>query len=354
MPRVTWIVAGCVVGALLTGGVVWMLVHHRLGTTTPGAAPVTKVRIGLEGKPDSRGLPKTPAHFTLSTSRPTTQPSSRPAPESQPAIVQLAPAAVAAAYAKGLELLKAGDMLGARVQLSEALYSGKLDAPAEATVRGELARLAKALVFSSEVLGGDPYSFHYTILPGDMLVRVDRLNDLRVPAQMILLVNGLARAEDIRPGQHIKLIRGPVCAVVSKGRFLMDLYLKRDDLPPVWIASMPVGLGRNGSTPPGMWRLARGGKLVRPVWNPPPSSDVKGPISYGQENYALGQKGLWMALEGIDDNTRDKADYGIHSTCDQASIGKEGSLGCIRLADKDIELAFATLYDGWSTVEVRP
>jgi lipoprotein-anchoring transpeptidase ErfK/SrfK len=42
--------------------------------------------------------------------------------------------------------------------------------------------------------------------------------------------------------------------------------------------------------------------------------------------------------------------YGIHSTNDPASIGKEGSLGCIRLNDVDIELVFSLLYEKWSTV----
>jgi lipoprotein-anchoring transpeptidase ErfK/SrfK len=97
----------------------------------------------------------------------------------------------------------------------------------------------------------------------------------------------------------------------------------------------------------------RGGKLIHPTWNPPPSSAVQGPIGYGQPGYALGAKGLWIGLEGIDDSTRDCRNYGIHSTSDPSSIGKEESLGCIRLADEDIDLVYSLLYEVHSTVQTR-
>jgi lipoprotein-anchoring transpeptidase ErfK/SrfK len=56
----------------------------------------------------------------------------------------------------------------------------------------------------------------------------------------------------------------------------------------------------------------------------------------------------------MDASTRNLTDYGIHSTNDQTSIGGAQSLGCIRLADGDIDLVYSLLYEHWSTVEVRP
>jgi lipoprotein-anchoring transpeptidase ErfK/SrfK len=159
------------------------------------------------------------------------------------------------------------------------------------------------------------------------------------------------------------LVRGPFHAVVSKGRFTVDLFLQREGLPRVWVKRVRCGLGKDGSTPVGMWKVGRdyidghvilGGKLEHPTWNPPPSSDLRGPIQYGQKGYALGEKGLWIGLVGIDENTRGKRDYGIHSTSDPTSIGKEQSLGCIRLADDDIELVYSLLYEVYSSVQTKP
>ena len=42
----------------------------------------------------------------------------------------------------------------------------------------------------------------------------------------------------------------------------------------------------------------------------------------------------------------------MHDTNDQSSVGKAVSLGCIRLADGDIDLLFAMLYEKWSTVTI--
>ena len=99
-----------------------------------------------------------------------------------------------------------------------------------------------------------------------------------------------------------------------------------------------------------------GGKAVHPTWDPPPNSELsgRGPIAHGEPNYAFGIKGLWIPLEGIDEHTKGREGYGIHSTDKPDSIGKAESLGCIRLRDDDIEMVFRLLYEHWSTVEIRP
>ncbi len=75
----------------------------------------------------------------------------------------------------------------------------------------------------------------------------------------------------------------------------------------------------------------------------------------GDPGYALGKRGLWISLEGVDGNPYSAADgYGIHDTSDQNSIGTYSSLGCIRLRDADIDLVFSLLYEFWSTVAVEP
>ena len=133
----------------------------------------------------------------------------------------------------------------------------------------------------------------------------------------------------------------------------MDVYLHRAGLERVFVRRMPVGLGRDDLTPVGRWRV--GAKLVRDVYYPAPNSPNRGkPIAYGQPGYAFGAKGLWISLEGADENTAGQTGYGIHSTDKPESVGRDESEGCIRLKDDDIELLFSLLYERESTVEIRP
>jgi len=108
------------------------------------------------------------------------------------------------------------------------------------------------------------------------------------------------------------------------------------------------------STPTGWWRVALDGKQVKATWYPPPNRPVhKTEVPYTDPDYAFGPKGLWIGLEGIEPNTAGQDHYGIHSTNDESSVGKASSLGCIRLKDKDIDLAFSLLYPVHSYVQVR-
>jgi lipoprotein-anchoring transpeptidase ErfK/SrfK len=46
--------------------------------------------------------------------------------------------------------------------------------------------------------------------------------------------------------------------------------------------------------------------------------------------------------------------YGIHGTIDPGSIGKNLSMGCVRLRDEDIALVFELLAERISVVEIVP
>ena len=183
-----------------------------------------------------------------------------------------------------------------------------------------------------------------------------------VTPDFILSINHIADARSIRVGQSIKLIRGPVHAVVSKDNFTMDLYLHRDDpagLPKVFLKRLSVGLGRmdlptspGGGTPMGSWRVVA--KMAGAPWTPPQDHPAKGRmLRPGDPQYPLGKDGFWISLEGTDENTRTFYGYGIHGTNEPESIGKAASSGCVRLADDDIRFVFSVLYDKLSTVEIR-
>ena len=259
--------------------------------------------------------------------------------------------------ADGEKLLAERKKAEGRAMLSKALLSGKLGEATANTVRAKLEALADEMIFSREVFDGDPYTAQYTFLQGEVLARVERKLSLHVPTQILLKINRIGAGKDIRYGQAFKVIYGPFHAIVDKGDFNMDIFLHRDGFDPAFVKRLRVGLGKNGSTPVGMWRVKLGNKLVHAPWNPPPNAEEHRAIAWGQPGYPLGKMGYWIGLEGMDAATRAQegsGGYGIHGTNDASSIGRASSLGCIRLADADIELVFFVLYEKWSTVRVRP
>jgi len=258
------------------------------------------------------------------------------------------------AFKTGLELMDARKFVEARTELSKALFSEHLAQPQAEQARNMLTELFNLTIRSPVVYPGDPYTFHYEFKPGERLAGesgVVRREALRVPEAFMLEINNLASGSQIQAGKEYKLVRGPFHAVIYKSKLVMDLYLQPQGFPKVFVKRVPVGLGKNGATPTGAWRVQKGEKKTRPTWTPPSSSPLTGVIEYGQPGYGFGAKGLWIGLEGTDERTAAEHSYGIHSTNDPSSIGKQESLGCIRLRDEDIELAFNLLYEVWSTVQ---
>ncbi|MCL2700257.1 MAG: L,D-transpeptidase [Phycisphaerae bacterium] len=277
--------------------------------------------------------------------------------ERTPAVADAASAK--AAFDKGLAALSENDLLKARALLSQAVLSGALAATDDAKARDQLTQLVETTLWSRQVIEGDPYTYHYPVKSGEVLIAIERGESLRVPTEILVKINDLGTANALRAGARIKLIKGPFHAVIRKSDFTMDIYLHREGLDKIWITRLAVGTGKGGSTPEGLFQVGdlktgtlRPGKLVRPTWTPTESSELRGPIVYGKPGYALGDKGLWIGLAGADETTRPLTDYAIHSTNMPDSIGKEMSSGCIRLADKDIDLAWSLLYEKWSTVRI--
>jgi hypothetical protein len=280
------------------------------------------------------------------------------------------PASAYASYDRGMKLLADKQPLQARQELSDALLSYTLPPDLEEKARRELEAMASRYTFSPDPADGDAFSDVYRVKTGDSLQKIERAMSLHVPADLLAKVNHIEPGK-LQEGHNIKVIRGLFHAIVHKSKFLMDVYLQRDGGPKVFVRRFSVGLGRNGSTPVGNWHVRLGrparpaaasepavgaisGKLRHARFDPPPNCEIDHPILYGEPNYPFGEKGLFIPLEGDDENTGRMLNYGIHSTNDPASIGKEGSLGCVRLRDEDIETVFNLLYEKWSTVQTRP
>ena len=169
------------------------------------------------------------------------------------------------------------------------------------------------LLFSKEE---SPESVTYTIQPGDNLYNLAK--KYKTTVALIKKVNGL-QSDTIYPDMKLKIITQPFEIKIDKS----DNYLK------LGIAGKPlkryrVATGTDNGTPAGTFKIVN--KLENPTWYyagavVPPDSP---------ENI-LGTR--WFGF--------DAKGYGIHGTTLPDSIGKQETLGCIRMFNAEVE----ELYD---------
>lgn len=203
------------------------------------------------------------------------------------------------------------------------------------------------MVYSPEVAEGDYFAMSYVIQGGDVLSTIVKRFALQIDWRFIQRINNIANPSRIRAGQRIKLITGPFHAVIHKNSYQLDLYMGDEDNR-VFVKSYPVGLGASNSTPIGMFRIRSHSKLINPEWPDPYTGRI-----YSADDPAnpIGER--WLGLQGLDEATRDLVGYGIHGTIAPDSIGKQASMGCIRMRAKDVEVIYEVLVESVSTVEIR-
>jgi hypothetical protein len=261
-------------------------------------------------------------------------------------------------YNRALELMPRLDelddeqVIALRSDLSRAYFSYQLRPTQQDRAREMLTELANKTLYSPVSYKSDPYTSYYVIQPGDMLARLDSPpNRLRVPTELIEEVNPRLNPRNLKPGTRIKLMQGIYHAIVHTKDYTMDLYLKTWDKPLTFAGRVRVGIGKHDATPSGVFQVRSKEKQV--AWYPPPGSEFKKRIAWGEPNYPLGRDGLWIGLKGVQDENQASTGYGLHGTDDPSSIGKAESLGCIRMLDEDITFTFHRLYLQWSTVHIR-
>ena len=258
-------------------------------------------------------------------------------------------------YETGMQRLESGDIPVGRALLSELLFrEGALPRHEAHAVRERLAFLNENTVFNkkrnAEQIAKDPIVSLHKVQAGEYLSTIG--NTYRIPYQLIERINDID-ARRLQAGQGVQVIKGPVHAQIDKSDYRMDLYIQDPDGLRIYLKSYTVGLGEFDSTPIGKWMVKPGSKVGPanggPSWVNPRTGER---YDRNDPNIPIGE--YWMALEGLDDNTRDKKGYGIHATNDQESIGRQESMGCIRMRDEDVDQVFYTLFEGASIVEIVP
>jgi len=256
--------------------------------------------------------------------------------------------------------ITAGNLLEARTILNGVLWDATLAKNDRAAIRAQLAALNDKLFFSPLIVKNDTLTDVYAVQAGDVLVRLPIKQSWPVDYRFIQRINALPNANSLRIGQRLKTVRMPVHAVVHKKDYRMDLYAG----PPVsvtpgktgpdgqeegwvYLRSIQVGLGESNGTPEGLFVVRPKSKLINPRWVNPRTGEV---FDADNAKNPIGEH--WIGLNGADDNTRRFTGYGIHGTIDADSVGRQMSMGCVRLNAEDVKLVWELLVDGVSAVKI--
>ncbi len=238
------------------------------------------------------------------------------------------------------------DPVRARAELSRLIDSAQLGDAERRAAYAAVNAVAERIFFSPKIVPSDTVGQSYVVRKGDSLARICSREKLGVDWRFIQRINGLASEKALRPDMRLKLAHGPFHAEVVKSDFVMNVYSGTGP-DRVMVLSLPVGLGENDGTPVGSFRVKKNSKLVNPEWRNPRTGEK---FAANDPKNPIGER--WIGLEGTTPETAKFQGYGIHGTIDPMSVGKQMSMGCVRLNDREVEVAYELLGND-STVTIR-
>ena len=242
--------------------------------------------------------------------------------------------------ATALRQSQPGRVIEARNNLNDALKL-PMGPQQRQAVKDEMGKMAEDWLFGPAAFAGDTLSETYMVKRGDLLQVIGRRQ--KVPYEILMQVNNIARPESLQAGRAIKIVKGPFHARVYRSTYTLDLYLQD-----MYVRSFKVGLGKPGfETPIGVWRVQENGKLIQPPWTDPDTGRL---YKSGDPDYPLGSR--WIALDGLEGQAKNRTGFAIHGTKAPEQIGTGGSRGCIRMYNGDAVLIFNLLMPVYSRVEV--
>lgn len=220
-------------------------------------------------------------------------------------------------------LLDQDRLADAHLELSRWHNDPRLSEIERREIHDLLDQLAGTVVYSQESLVEPPYELQ----PGETLQHVaDRY---QIPWQLLAKINGIADPSQVRPGEKLKVVRGPFSAVVDLNQKLLTLWIEGR-----YAGSFPIDVGRDQVAPPGNFEVKD--KVENPIYYGPDqvigADDPANPL--GERWISLGQQ------------------LGIHGSNDPQGPARADERGCIRLSDRDIQDVYDILSVG-SKVVIR-
>lgn len=204
-----------------------------------------------------------------------------------------------------------GNIIEAKALYKEAMATIK-DVNALKDIQDKIEKMNMKIIFS---MYQDNCSQEYIVKAKDVLSKIAK--KYKTTVNLIKRSNGL-ESDTIRLGQKLKVNICSFSIVVDKSQNI--LLLKRNGEV---LKTYIVSTGKDGNTPIGKFAIVN--KLVKPTWFRtgaviPPDSP---------EN-VLGSRWLGFNLKG----------YGIHGTNDPDNLGKQITLGCVRMRNEDVNELF--------------
>jgi len=297
----------------------------------------------------------------LAVSAPMTAPAEEPqeeAPEQAPRRVALSAASVAAEATANDFLHSASGRAEARQAIKKASRMPPAEAVVaftrllEACMRGPIRKAdtdARAVVDEAwtamqaplrrTVLNPDhkAKARTYKVASGDALERIAkrfRKQGLLLDAWTLAVMNRIDDPRRLRAGQELKIPVEPIRTVVEKQSFLAAMYVGDVIFRLYW-----VGHGREDRTPETTFTVSV--KQEKPDWYSPDGRL----IPFGHPENVLGNYFVKFEHKSF-------TGFGAHGTSEPATIGTMASLGCLRMADSDIEDFFKVVPRG-SQVIIR-
>ena len=240
------------------------------------------------------------------------------------------------------------DPVAARESLTRILDNSATTATDRLGAYEAINKVNAVLTFSERVFANDLFSKHYTVQEGDSLSNIRKSLHLDCEWRFLQRINHLATERSIRVGQVLKTPTGAFHGEVHKSEFRLNIF-QGDGPGRVMIASYPISLGEFNSTPIGAFSIRPRSKLIDPEWRNPrtgqhfASNDPANPI---------GER--WIGLKGIEPHNKNFEGYGIHGTTDITSIGKQASMGCVRMLPQDVEVVYELLTEPNSVITIAP
>lgn len=218
------------------------------------------------------------------------------------------------------QLIQQGKIIDAHKRLSKIYWKQPELYP---VIKSRIEETARMIYFSPQPHFMTPHE----IEPGDQLRKVSK--QYQITWEYLSKLNQID-PKKIRPGQKLKVIKGPFSVFVDLSEFTLTVHAHG-----YFVKRYSIGTGKDHSTPTGKFQVKD--KLVDPTYY---GSD--GVIANDDPTNPLGER--WI---DIGDS------YGIHGTINPASIGKAESKGCVRMHNKDVAEVYDMLGVG-SEVVIRP
>ncbi len=218
------------------------------------------------------------------------------------------------------QFLQNSDLLRAHRELSTLYWAKPRWRPA---IRERIEKTANAIYFDPQPQFLQPY----VVKANDQFAVFAR--HYNVPWQYLAKLNHVD-PKKIRPGQQLKVIKGPFSAIIELNGFLLTVHAYG-----YYVRAYSIGIGKDGATPIGKFPVLK--KVPNPQYTDPEGHVIDG----GDPSNPLGER--WLDLG---------KGYGIHGTIAPNSIGKAESRGCIRLRNEDVEEVYDMLAVG-SEVTIR-